>query len=664
MAFVAGSFALNAQTVYLDEDFESGLPAGWTQSTLATDGGWNIGTGPGLSSQFFTITAHTTIIATNDDACNCDKSADSLFTDTIDLTSATGSLFMEFDMYYAEATYQNSTESLDFFVYSANSGTWTQILDAPAEAVFAWKDGEIIDLSAYAGDEIVIAFVYNDGGDWLYGAALDNVSIYEPAQFDASNLSVDNGPYQEVNTSASVVGTIKNMGTETITSIEVEYTIDQGTPVVGTVSGLNIAPLATGTFTHPTDWTPTVLGEVTLETEITLVNNAVDGVPANNVASTTVLVHPTPVPRKPLLEQFTSSTCPPCVPGNINVLNVMSNFPGEYTKVNYQMSWPGSGDPYFTAEGDTRRNFYGVNSVPSMHTDGSVGINSQSYTSALFQQFQAVPAFVNITATAEIQPVVVAQVVNGEIITDTSYTVNAEAELSPVIDMPAGLIAHMSIQENLTYENIETNGETEFHDVMKKMLPSAMGTALPAIAASNAHTVSQSHTFAGSYRLPNDANDPIDHSIEHSVEEWDDLHLAVWVQNQTTGEIWQSENTQIVMLEAESNIEEEVVDGKTIYIIDGQPYEVMEDGTVVPQGIESFAVNGLNLYPNPAQHSIHISGLDRNAEVRMMNALGQVVLHVQNDNGVFDVSGLSAGFYTVSVLTNGREFTQKVSIVK
>jgi len=45
---------LNAQ-VLLDEDFEGGAPATWTQQTTATDGGWNVGTAGSLSSAYFPI---------------------------------------------------------------------------------------------------------------------------------------------------------------------------------------------------------------------------------------------------------------------------------------------------------------------------------------------------------------------------------------------------------------------------------------------------------------------------------------------------------------------------------------------------------------------------------------------------------------------------------
>jgi hypothetical protein len=49
-----------------------------------------------------------------------------------------------------------------------------------------------------------------------------------------------------------------------------------------------------------------------------------------------------------------------------------------------------------------------------------------------------------------------------------------------------------------------------------------------------------SFTFKGNYRLPISANDPIDHSKEHSVENFDNLQVLVWTQELSTKEVLNS----------------------------------------------------------------------------------------------------------------------------
>ena len=73
-----GLSTLKAQTV-LQEDFETGtLPAKWTQSSNATDGGCQISDPGTLSSKYWPIASNGSdqSAATNDDACNCNKMED------------------------------------------------------------------------------------------------------------------------------------------------------------------------------------------------------------------------------------------------------------------------------------------------------------------------------------------------------------------------------------------------------------------------------------------------------------------------------------------------------------------------------------------------------------------------------------------------------------
>ena len=47
------------------------LPAGWSQVTNSTDGGY--ATTTDITSTYFIVPSHTIYVGTNDDVCNCDK---------------------------------------------------------------------------------------------------------------------------------------------------------------------------------------------------------------------------------------------------------------------------------------------------------------------------------------------------------------------------------------------------------------------------------------------------------------------------------------------------------------------------------------------------------------------------------------------------------------
>jgi len=240
------------------------------------------------------------------------------------------------------------------------------------------------------------------------------------------------------------------------------------------------------------------------------------------------------VTRLPLYENFTSSTCPPCVPANAQMLSLFGKDPeagpnaGKWSLVKYQMSWPGNGDPYFTNEGNTRRNYYGVSSVPNLWIDGGWGQNGNSLTQTVIDDFASPPAFLDIQATYTI----------------SGQTVSIDVILNPVADVvslqSSNLVLHMAIVEDETYANVETNGETEFQFVMKKMVPGAGGTPVGPFTSGTPVAISDGYTFNGSYTLPPDANSPANLAVEHTVEEFTDLSVVVWVQDVTTKEVHQS----------------------------------------------------------------------------------------------------------------------------
>ena len=60
--------------------------------------------------------------------------------------------------------------------------------------------------------------------------------------------------------------------------------------------------------------------------------------------------------------------------------------------------------------------------------------------------------------------------------------VECNLTIDPLVNYEAGLVAHIVIVEKTTMGNVGNNGETEFHNVMMKMLPDASGTTLGALA--------------------------------------------------------------------------------------------------------------------------------------------------------------------------------------
>ena len=147
------STSIFGQTVLLSEDFELGtLPTGWSQSTNATDGGWNIGTNQNIESQWWTIAPHGNIIGTNDDDCDCDKSMDYLITPPLDFSSL-NAIVLQFANYYDGGNFEGNTE-VATLEYSLNNGnTWTVLSEINGTDDGVW-DMQSVDLSSIASFNI------------------------------------------------------------------------------------------------------------------------------------------------------------------------------------------------------------------------------------------------------------------------------------------------------------------------------------------------------------------------------------------------------------------------------------------------------------------------------------------------------------------------------
>ncbi|GAB5558284.1 MAG: hypothetical protein SchgKO_24970 [Schleiferiaceae bacterium] len=428
-------------------------------------------------------------------------------------------------------------------------------------------------------------------------------------------LILNNGPF-------SIEAEFTNLGTQTITSADMNYSINGGTPVTMAVSGFSAAPYASVTLTHPTAWAPTATGTYTVDVWLSNLNGNADGNTGNDMAMATTNVMDNFAVRKPLYETFTSSTCGPCTPANATMEGLFADAQnqGKYVSLKYQMSWPGTGDPYYTAEAGNRRNYYGINSVPRVEIDGGWDGNGNSLTQTIMDDAAAVPSFVDISGDYGV----------------VGQDVTINVDINPLEDISSSdLRLYVAISERETFNNVKTNGETEFHNVMKKMVPDDGGTPLASLVKNQPVNQSFSYTFNGSYRLSNNASDPIDHATEHSVEEFWDLLVVVWIQDFSTKEVLQANYlTKTVSLE------------------------------------ESGYINGVKVFPNPASDQLSVSmDLYRDADdvsMSVVNTLGQQVIFEDfgtvaegNFEHRFDVSSLQPGMYILKVQSGDKSLIKR-----
>ncbi len=424
----------------------------------------------------------------------------------------------------------------------------------------------------------------------------------------------------------TIQGTLKNIGVKTITSYDINYRVDGKDTITANIKGVSIANLSTAAFSHPTPWVATK-GAHTIEAWASNLNGNKDANPSDDKISKKVFIVTTKVQRKPLLEVYTGSTCPPCMPGNANFHSIVDTKPADdYVAVKFQQNFPGVGDPYCTNETVNRRTFYGINSIPRMEIDGGWDGNANGFTEALYSGGRSAYAQFKLEGTYNI---------------DTTF-VSAKISYAPLFDATSARL-HVAIIENKTTKNVKSNGEKEFFQVVKKMLPNENGTLLSNMAEGKWDTLALSFLFKGKYRLPADGAvaNRIDHTKENSVEEFSDLRVVAWVQS--TGadkQVYQASN--------------------------------LSKKTVLGANDLPISINSVIAYPNPTTDVLNISlKADRQEKLTLLfisvdgsvsKAIDQDVSTGQNQLQI-NTSDLATGLYYMSIIdSKNNSHTQAIVI--
>ena len=411
---------------------------------------------------------------------------------------------------------------------------------------------------------------------------------------DASMVRLNNVPFTAVgNTDVSCL--VQNTGLSNLTSFDINYQVDSGVIVTQNVTGINMAIGDMNEYTFTTPWAVNTPGEYNLRTWVSNVNATTDENAANDSKEKDINVASQSVANLPLFESFTSSTCAPCAPFNTNVFNpFMAQHPNDMTVVKYQMSWPAPGDPYYTAEGGVRRSFYGVNSVPSLIGGGKdVNTNSGAVSSS-FNNEVSKDAFFNVSAKHAFR--------SGD------NSVDVELDIDPYIS--GDFTVHAVVIEQLTTQNVGNNGETQFENVMMKMVPNANGTIVSFVDGVH-QNINLSASMVGT-----------------NVEEMSDLEVIVFVQHA---------DSKIIM----------------------QSFKSVLDNTA---STNNFVFENIMVYPNPAKDVVNVK-TDRKILISLTDILGKTVLtDVVVARKSLDVSNLDSGLYIVTISDGKYTQTEKLII--
>jgi len=498
---------------------------------------------------------------------------------------------------------------------------WEIYIDNQLLGSFSNTSNKISSLNLYptAGNDYYvddICYFYTPFTPLSYDMMAIDLSI-------PSNLALTSTPF-------TISGDIVSVSATTITSLDVNYSINGAAPIVDNLSGLNLSLFDTLSFNHNITWNPPVTGAYLVEIWASNLNGNPDMDTLNDYFSDSIYIWNNLAVKQPLIETFTSSTCIPCNPANVTAEALFTQNPGKITSIKYQADFPGSGDPYYTIETGNRRTYYAINSVPRMEIDGGWDQNGNDITQEIIDDYIDELCLINLSANYTI----VGKSVDINITIDPFESFNS-----------TNLVVHAAIIEETTYNNVKNNGETQFEHVVKKMLPDDNGTSIPSLVGGIQSTLNQSYTFNGNYRLPTDASNPVNHTIEHSIEDFSNLMVAVWIQDVITKEVHQS--TMAILTLSYDCINNSCVNAGNG---NGQYTTLTSCETACnPNSITEKNKEIQLIYPNPASDKIYISNLkEDNIFIKIYDIKGRLVLENKVSNKEYlNISTLSKGIYQI-----------------
>ncbi len=223
--------------------------------------------------------------------------------------------------------------------------------------------------------------------------------------------------------------------------------------------------------------------------------------------------------RTVLVELFSNSSCPPCATNTPQVTNYVMNNPSNTIAIVYHTNFPYTNDSMYhdnPVDVNARVAYYGISYSPSAVFEGN-------------QYNSSTPNFLpnmstTISTRAQVAPQYSITPVYASL--DNNMLNVSFAFQSLVNNTGQTLKAHIAVVEETVLKSSfaaspGSNSETQYHYVMRKMMPDANGSALQNTALNGKDTITLSWNLS-------------------RIKSEDELRVVAFVQNETTKEIYQA----------------------------------------------------------------------------------------------------------------------------
>ena len=484
------STVMFAQT-FVEENFNgSELPNGWTTSEVGSTN-WKISltTYSGGDGNELKLAWDPKFEGTS-----------RLITTAFDLSDV-NEMVVSFKHFFDNFRDGEFTHTIGIATSSDNGATWNTGWSQEYTMTGVYDVKANFSTSDMGKDNVLISLFYEGVSANMDNWFFDDLMIYKQSEYDLRIVDIDMPNMVETG-EREISFSVENLGLASVESFEAKIKASNWESAITSTFEQNISNSEIVTVTCKDQTFNAIARSLPylISVEILSINGNQDENASNNYIEKSVSVAFNKAQRIPMIEHLSSSTCGPCVAVNQQMHTLTSQNEGKYTYTKF----PTSGDPYNNFEVTQRVQDYGVTGVPNIFLDGR-SKGSNYLTQAMLDERLSAPAYADIRGAFSIEG-------------DNIYVI---ADFMSYITLN-NVVAYVTVNEKTTTKNTGSNGETEFHHILMKMLKSKTGNPV-SIKAGEYQRLEFTHNMS----LTN-------------VEEINDLEVALWLQNPETQEIYNS----------------------------------------------------------------------------------------------------------------------------
>lgn len=531
---------------------------------------------------------------------------------------------------YRDNGYNTSADNVAVYINTTATLTGATLLGtvnrslslAPVEVSEGWYSYSFNLPAATTGSKYIIFKGSSSYGNNIF---MDEVSIEQIAANDAQlkSLSMNSSI---INVATNVSGTITNLGSSAINSIDVNWQANSGTIHTQSLSGLNITNNQNYNFTHQDQWNP-IPGQYSLKVWVSNINNgATDSDATNNQLTKDISVLNEIFPKSVVYEEGTGTWCGWCVRGHVGLKDMYHNHAdGSFIGIAVH-----NGDSMVLSAYDTAMGGFisgypsgvlnrvasevdpGISSVePSFQAElgkaplAKVAIPNQSWDPTTRQLSLDVETKFALDMTSADYNLAAIIVEDGVVGTDSTYDQHNyySSQGIDIVDW-----------EGINWRNLGSPipaANMVYNHVGRALLGGYSGVS-GSIPTSVTYNTPYTYTF--NYTLP-------------STQFENNIKLVAIVINNANGQI---------------------VNAKEVNL-----------NTAL--SVNNFNQTRFNIYPNPTKGLVYVNTLN-SVSVEVIDVLGNVVLSTKNINnsGSIDVSSMQKGVYLVKISNESGTETKKL----